>query len=79
MAARYVTVDRETALLLAPDLRDWVPSNHLVHLIIDAVGELDLRQARVAVACALDYTESLCTMSRCPPRPFHSKSTPTNV
>ncbi len=34
-------------MLLPPDLRDWVPSNHLVHLIIDAVGELDLRQARV--------------------------------
>jgi hypothetical protein len=33
MPARYVTVDRETALLLPPDLRDWVPSNHLVHLI----------------------------------------------
>lgn len=47
MPARYVTVDRETAMLLPPDLRDWVPSNHLVHLIIDAVGELDLRQARV--------------------------------
>ena len=47
MPARDVTVDRETAMLLPPDLRDWVRSNHLVHLIIDAVGELDLRQARV--------------------------------
>jgi len=47
MPARYVTVDRETAMLLPPDLRDWVPANHFVHLIIDAVGELDLRTARV--------------------------------
>jgi hypothetical protein len=24
MPARYVTVDRETAMLLPPDLRDWI-------------------------------------------------------
>jgi len=47
MATRYVNVDRETALLLPPDLRDWVPANHLVHFVIDAVEQLDLRAARV--------------------------------
>lgn len=47
MPARYVIVDRETPLLLPPDLRDWVPADHLVHFIIDAVAELDLRSARV--------------------------------
>lgn len=47
MPARYVIVDRETPLLLPPDLRDWVPADHLVHFIIDAVAELDLRAARV--------------------------------
>lgn len=40
MPARYVIVDRETPLLLPPDLRDWVPADHLVHFIIDAVAEL---------------------------------------
>lgn len=37
MATRFVEIDRDTALLLPPDLRDWVPANHLVHFIIDAV------------------------------------------
>ena len=35
MPARYVTVDRETPMLLPPDLRDWVPADHLVHFMID--------------------------------------------
>lgn len=47
MPARYVTVDRETPMLLPPDLRDWVPADHLVHFVIDAIGELDVRMARV--------------------------------
>jgi transposase len=47
MPARYVTVDRETPMLLPPDLREWVPADHLVHFVIDAIGELDVRMARV--------------------------------
>jgi transposase len=34
-------------MLLPPDLRDWVPADHLVHFVIDAIGELDVRMARV--------------------------------
>ena len=49
MAARFITIDRDTPLLLPPDLRDWVPADHLVHFIIDAVDSLDLRQVRVNV------------------------------
>ena len=47
MAARFVNVDHDTPLLLPPDLRQWVPADHLVHFIMDAVGELDVRLARV--------------------------------
>jgi transposase len=47
MATRYVNIDRETPLLLPPDLRDWVPADHLVHFVIDAVEQLDVRTARV--------------------------------
>jgi transposase len=47
MATRFVDIDRNTALLLPPDLRDWVPANHLVHFIIDAVEKLDLREVKV--------------------------------
>jgi len=31
MAARFVSIDRETPLLLPPDMRQWVPENHLSH------------------------------------------------
>lgn len=47
MAARFVTVDHDTALLLPPDLRDWVPEDHIVHFIMDAVKLLPVEQARV--------------------------------
>jgi transposase len=47
MPARFVTVDRETALLLPPDLRDWVPADHLVHFIIDAIDQIDVSAAQV--------------------------------
>jgi transposase len=47
MPARFVSIDRDTPLLLPPDLRDWVPQDHLVHFIIDAVALLDLSAARV--------------------------------
>jgi len=47
MAARFVNVDHDTPLLLPPDIRDWVPADHLVHFVMDAVGQLDLQRARV--------------------------------
>lgn len=47
MPARFVNVDHDTPLLLPPNLREWVPQGHLVHFIMDAVGELDVRPARV--------------------------------
>lgn len=47
MAARFVPIDRDTPLLLPPNLRDWVPADHLVHFILDAVDALDLRHVKV--------------------------------
>jgi len=47
MAARFVTVDRETRLLLPPDMRQWVPENHLSQFILDAVDEMDRSAAKV--------------------------------
>ena len=32
-----VQVDRQTPFLMPQDLRDWLPKNHIVHFIIDAV------------------------------------------
>ena len=47
MPARFVNIDRDTPLLLAPNLREWVLNNPLCHFIVDAVAELDLRQVKV--------------------------------
>ena len=47
MTARYLVIDHDTPLLLPPSLRDWLPPDHLVHVIMDAVEELDLGRARV--------------------------------
>ena len=40
MAARLKNLDRDTPMLMPPDLRDWVPGDHIVHFIIDAVDLL---------------------------------------
>jgi transposase len=47
MATRFVPIDRDTPLLLPANLRDWVPADHLVHFIVDAVAALELRQVKV--------------------------------
>src|SRR5277367_3360631 len=47
MPARFVSIDRDTPMLLPPDLREWVPADHLVHFIIDAVECLDVWAAKV--------------------------------
>ncbi len=47
MGARFVSVDRETPMLLPPDLRDWVPEDYLVHFVIEAVECLPLESFRV--------------------------------
>ena len=47
MATCFVNIDRDTPMLLPPDLRDWVPSSHLVHFVIDAMEAVDTRACPV--------------------------------
>ncbi len=47
MPRRFVNIDHDTPMLLPPDLRGWVPKDHLVHFIMDAVALLDLSKARL--------------------------------
>ena len=49
MAQRLVNVDRQTPMLLPPDLRDWVSDNELAHLIVEAVELCDMRGAQLNV------------------------------
>lgn len=47
MGPRFVNMDRDTPLLLPPNLRDWLPADQRVPFIWDAVDQLDLRAAKV--------------------------------
>jgi len=47
MAARLVNIDRNTPLLLSPDLREWVAEDDLVHFVIEAVGQMSLPTLKV--------------------------------
>jgi transposase len=47
MAARFVNVDRATPMFLPCDLREWLPEDHLVHLILDAVDQISTGHFRV--------------------------------
>jgi transposase len=42
MAQNFVGFDRDQALLLPPDLREWLPAGHVALFLIDAVEQLDL-------------------------------------
>jgi len=42
MSIRFVNIDRETPMIIPIDMRDWLPKNHLVYFIIDAIKEIDL-------------------------------------
>jgi hypothetical protein len=42
MAYNFLACDRDQALLLPPDLRDWLPADHLAWFVLDVVDQLDL-------------------------------------
>jgi transposase len=42
MAYNLRACDRDQAFLLPPDLRDWLPADHLAWFVLDVVDQLDL-------------------------------------
>jgi transposase len=42
MAYNFLRGDRDQSFLLPPDLRDWLPADHLAWFILDVVDQLDL-------------------------------------
>jgi hypothetical protein len=42
MGLRFIPCDRDRSFVMAPDLRDWLPENHLAWLVLAAVEEMDL-------------------------------------
>jgi transposase len=41
MARNFLACDREQPFLLPPDVREWLPEDHLAWFVIDAVGVID--------------------------------------
>ena len=44
MPQNFIGCDREQELLLPPNLREWLPSEHLAWLVVAAVQEMDLSE-----------------------------------
>jgi transposase len=42
MPQNFLTCDRDQPMLLPPDLRDWLPEDHLAWFVIEAIEELDI-------------------------------------
>jgi transposase len=42
MAQNFIESRRDQGYLLPPDVRDWLPADHLAWFVIDAVAEMDL-------------------------------------
>jgi len=42
MAQNLIACDRDQQLLLPPDMREWLPDDHLAWFVLEAVEELDL-------------------------------------
>jgi transposase len=42
MPQNFLSCDRDQPLLLPPDLRDWLPEDHLAWFVIEAIEELEL-------------------------------------
>lgn len=42
MAKKFLPYDLDQQILLRPNIRDWLPENHLAHFILDVVASLDL-------------------------------------
>jgi transposase len=47
MSARFVNIDRETPMLFPVDMKDWLPENHLVHFVVDAVNQIGVGGLKV--------------------------------
>jgi transposase len=42
MASNFLACDRDQVFLLSPDLREWLPADHLAWFVLDVVDQLNL-------------------------------------
>ena len=46
MASNFVVAERDQQFLMPPNMRDWLPEDHLTWFVIDVVDQLDLSRFR---------------------------------
>ena len=44
MAYNLLSCERDQSYLMPPSMRDWLSEGHLAWFIVDAVGQMDLRE-----------------------------------
>ncbi len=74
MPQNFLACDRGQTMLLPPDLTDWVPDDHVVWSILDAVEQMDLGafygayrangQGRAAYEPSMMWSHCFCTRTR---------------
>lgn len=42
MAARFINIDRQSPMLMPPDIRDWLPENHIARFIVQLVKQFSV-------------------------------------
>ena len=42
MGQSFIACDREQSFLMPPDVREWLPENHLAWFVLAAVEEMEL-------------------------------------
>jgi len=47
MSERFVNIDRETPMLFPVDMRDWLPEDHLVYFVIEAIEQIGVAGFKV--------------------------------
>ena len=47
MGVRLKNIDRDTPMIMPPDMRDWLPDDHMVNFIIEAVETVGLQGFRL--------------------------------
>jgi len=40
MSTRFISIDRDTPMLLPPDLRDWVAADVPVHRVLEVIQQM---------------------------------------
>jgi transposase len=73
MAQSFLSSDRDQPLPLPPDLRDWLPGDHLAWFVIEAIEELDLEPFYPAYrsdghGAAAHEPKTMLTLLACAPR-----------